>query len=246
VVKKKWTSRRAILAAGLAVLAAGAGCRERTTRMQTIGQSVQGRQIDARYFGQSGPVVLFIASIHGDEPAGTPLLRKLQEEFAARPKLLAGRQVVMIEVANPDGLAANTRENARGVDLNRNFPADNFNARGNHGDEPGCEPESAALRRFIDELRPDRVVTIHQPLRCVDWDGPAEELARVMAEHSGMRLKRLGARPGSMGSYVGQELGIPIITLELPTKATKQTAEELWARYGKCLIAAVRWPEAVK
>ncbi|MGK0352252.1 MAG: succinylglutamate desuccinylase [Planctomycetota bacterium] len=36
-------------------------------------------------------VVLVLASIHGSEPAGTPLLERLFEHLTAHPELLNGR-----------------------------------------------------------------------------------------------------------------------------------------------------------
>jgi protein MpaA len=211
--------------------------------MQTIATSVEGRPIEAQSMGQRGPIVLFIASIHGDEPAGTPLLQRLRTELSANPQWAADRRLVFIDVTNPDGFAARTRENVHGVDLNRNFPAGNFAASAEHGAAPISEPESAGLRSFIDELKPDRIVTIHQPLKCIDYDGPAAELAKAMGRHTDLPVKRLGSRPGSLGSYAGLVKNTPIITLELPENATHQTADELWQRYGMALVAAITYPD---
>ena len=69
--------------------------------------------------------MLLVATIHGNESAGTPLLERLAERLESDPELLRNRRVLLVTVANPDGLARRTRGNARGVDLNRNFPTTN-------------------------------------------------------------------------------------------------------------------------
>lgn len=238
----RFLNASAICAAAVAL--AGCSASREQIHMQTIGQSVQGVPIDVHEVGTGKTTVLFIASIHGDEPAGTPLLRRLRAEIGRRPALARGRRVVFIDVANPDGLAANTRENASGVDLNRNFPAGNFAASDHHGPAPLSEPESGALRDYIDQLHPDRIITLHQPLECIDFDGPAEALAAVMARWTDLPVRKLGSRPGSLGSYAGVVKGIPIVTVEYPEHATRQSADELWRQYGVSLIAAVTFPDA--
>lgn len=199
--------------------------------------------MEVHTLGSGAETVLIIATIHGSESAGTPLVRRLLDELRARPELLDGRRVVAMPVANPDGLTRRTRGNARGVDLNRNFPAGNYTARARHGAEPLSEPESRALHELLHAVQPTRVVSLHEPLACVDYDGPAAELAAAIAAQAGLPVRRLGSRAGSLGSYVGEELGIPIITLELPRRAGRQTPEELWARYGAALLTAVSYPE---
>jgi protein MpaA len=208
-----------------------------------VGRSVEGRPILARVLGVGPDTFLFLASIHGNEPAGAPLLKWLGDHLVENPELLVGRRVVLVPVANPDGLAADTRYNARGVDLNRNFPAAN-RVDSRRSGTALSEPESRCLARVIEHYRPNRAVSIHQPLSCVDYDGPALELARVMAESSRLPVKRLGSRPGSLGSFLGVDHGIPIITLELPRKAPAQTKAVLWREYKEALVAAVTFRHA--
>jgi len=204
---------------------------------RTLGRSVEGQAIDAHALGSGPLVVLFLATIHGNEGAGTPLLERLRAHLHAHPALLRGRRAVIVPVANPDGLARGTRHNARGVDLNRNFPAPNFRAGPSAGGpRPLSEPESRALHALLGEERPARIVSIHQPLACVDWDGPGETLARSFASLCGLKVRRLGSRPGSLGSYAGITLGLPIVTLELPPGAPR-SRDALWERYGPALLA---------
>lgn len=210
----------------------------------TLGQSVEGRPILARVHGpQNAPeTLLVVASIHGTEPVGTPLVERLEAWLAKHPTELSGKRVVVIPVANPDGYAKHERFNVNGIDLNRNFPADNRTEHTTHGEAPLSEPESRALMRALRTYHPSRVVSLHQPIDCIDYDGPGEALARAMSEAIDGRLpvKKLGGRPGSMGSYVGESLGKPIITVEFPKDAEKRTTDELWDDYGAALVAFVR------
>lgn len=209
-------------------------------RQAVAGRSVQGREIETVTFGGGAETVLIIATIHGNEAAGTPLLHELAGRLASDPALATGCTVVLVPVANPDGLAASTRGNARGVDLNRNFPAGNFAGGARHGGSPLSEPESRTLHDLILALGPARVVSLHQPLACVDHDGPAAALAGAMAAVSPLPARRLGSRPGSLGSWVGVTLGIPIITLELHAEDSGRSGPALWDLYGEALLAAIR------
>lgn len=210
----------------------------------TLGQSVEGRAIECLSFGTGDDTILFIATIHGSESAGTPLLGELAEHLRVHPELLRGRQVALIPVANPDGYDRRTRLNARRVDLNRNFPAGNRKNRTRYGRSAFSEPESRAIGEAIRRYRPDRIVSIHQPAACIDYDGPGKALAAAMAAAGRLKVKRLGSKPGSLGSYGSVRLGIPVITVELPRKASRLGTAELWHRYGHMLLTAIRWGRA--
>ena len=129
-----------------------------------IGRSVRGRAIVARRFGDPAAerVALAVGVIHGDERAGLRVLEKLRTDD------LEGVQLWTIASLNPDGSRTRSRRNARGVDLNRNFP---FRWRGGvprssgyyPGPRPASEPETRAAMRFIEEIRPDVSVWYHQP-----------------------------------------------------------------------------------
>lgn len=206
---------------------------------ELLGMSVEGRPIHWQRLGTGPDVTLIIATIHGNESAGTPLLERLEKELVASPSLLEGRTVALVPVANPDGYANGSRFNAHGVDLNRDFPAENFKRASHRGDEPLSQPESRALASLIARLSPDRIISIHQPLSCVDYDGPARALASAIAAGGPLKVRRLGGRGGSLGSYAGQTLGIPIITLELPGGVERRDADALWLAYGPMLLAGV-------
>lgn len=215
-------------------------------RYQIVGKSVQGRPMMSLALGRGPDVTFILATIHGDEPAGTPLVRRLSTYLRQNPEILNGRRVVLLRLANPDGLVHNSRFNARGVDLNRNFDAANRKNSRQTGLSALSEPESRAIRQIILEHKPDRIVSIHQPLACIDYDGPARDLAERMGQYCDLPVKKLGARPGSLGSYAGVTLGIPIITFEMTQADSQLDSEALWRKYGKALLAAIVFPDPIE
>jgi len=215
-------------------------------RSGVVGHSVEGRQIRWEVYGDGPDVCMIIATIHGNEAAGTPLLASLKAHLDDHPDLLEGRSLVLVPVANPDGLAKGRRHNVNGVDLNRNFPADNFQASRRHGPRALSEPEARALRDLVYRHNPARVVSIHQPIACIDWDGPGEGLARAMSELSGLEARRIGSRPGSFGSWIGVDMNRPIITVELPRSADRLSEEAAWDAYGSMLIQSLIWPRRLQ
>jgi protein MpaA len=214
----------------------------RDGQTHTVGRSLEGRPIECQVYGDGEDVFWLLATIHGNEAAGTPLAAKFVEWLKAHPEEIKGRRVIVVPVANPDGMAANVRYNKNGVDLNRKFPAGNFDAEVKvHGATPLSEPESRALMRVLVTYFPDRVVTIHQPLDCMDWDGEeSKRMARAMAEKCKLPFKQVGTRPGSLGAFVGLTLGKPIVTMELPEDAGMD-GDKLWKEYGAALIAGLRY-----
>jgi protein MpaA len=185
--------------------------------IEPLGWSVEGQAIEAWVFPGDRPPVLIVGGIHGNEPASAALVVSLLPRWIERPESRSGRMVVLVPWANPDGLAAGTRTNARGVDLNRNFRTRTVRGDRRHGGLPESEPETRALVAALDRYRPVCVVSVHGPLRCVDPDGPASSrrLAEKMAGAGGMPVRNLPAHPGSMGTYVGVERGVTMITYEL-------------------------------
>jgi hypothetical protein len=213
------------------------------TQYRIAGTSVQGRPIMYTVLGQGPDVTLILAAIHGNESAGTSLVRRLAEHLKQNQHILGGRTVVILPVANPDGAAYNTRYNANKVDLNRNFATANRINNAEFGRTALSEPETSDIYQLIRQYNPDRIVSIHQSQSCIDYDGPGYALASRMAQYCNLPVKKIGANPGSLGSYAGLTLGIPIITLELSQSDTDLGSNSLWQRYGKALLAAVTYPE---
>jgi protein MpaA len=171
-----------------------------------IGHSVQGRPIVSVRSGDpaANVKVLVIGAIHGNETAGMPIARRLIAAGAPR-----GAELWVVPTINPDGVAAGTRGNAHGVDLNRNFSYDWQPLDGGEysGTGPLSEPESRAARRLILRIRPEVTIWFHQPFGIVDRPPGNPFVARRYAQLSGLPLVRLPGRyPGSASRWQNHEL----------------------------------------
>ena len=162
-----------------AAVLAGPGDRPAVVEARTIGHSVKGRPIRAWRLGEPGKRrIVLVSTMHGNEPHTRGILQSLRDGRAVR-----GVDLWVIPTYNPDGLARGTRRNARGVDLNRNFPHKWADLDGNYesGRRPGSEPETRAVMRFLEEIDPRRVISFHQPLNGVDTDTKDPRFARRLA-----------------------------------------------------------------
>ena len=168
--------------------------------------------------------LLVHAGIHGEEGETTAALSR-----ALRLLAEPSPHCAVVLAVNPDGLMRGTRGNARGVDLNRNFPTRDWrpdlvmhrsvpgeprDIALSPGSAPASEPETQALIRLIQELQPEAVVALHAPLACIDDDeeGP---LARWISGRSGLPLVAdVGyPTPGSFGTWGGEQ-GLTVVTYE--------------------------------
>lgn len=215
-------------------------------REELIGRSVVGREIIALQFdppsyAKPRPPAILFGAIHGDEPLGVHCLVELARELIERPP---GRETWIIPSLNPDGLAAGTKNNARDVDLNRNFDAKSWvathKAGYNPGPEPESEPESQAIAALIEQTGAVRLIALHSPYRVVNWDGSGQTLAEAMAAANGYGASGdIGyPTPGSFGAKYGVDLGLEVITLEIPFLSE----DEAWAQNRAALRLALDLP----
>jgi protein MpaA len=182
--------RLALLGAIVAIAAPQSGL--------VVGHSVKGRAIVAYERGDpSAPVTLVVGVIHGSEPAGLAVIHRLRTM-----PLPAGVHLWLVPTVNPDGLAAGTRQNAHGVDLNRNWPVD-WKHNGvpwdgyYSGPRPMSEPENQAMRAFILRVKPELTIWYHQPLDVVYGSDPHVVVLKQYARLAGWPYRRLTAPPGA-------------------------------------------------
>lgn len=187
------------------------------------GNRVQLFKTESCSCNKKGKKILFIGVFHGDEPEGEHLILNLMDEINVKPQIINDNIILFVPVLNPDGKELNTRGNANGVDINRNFPTQNWHLSKEKdiyfsGIESASEIETRFLIDIIREYQPDIIFTIHKPYKVVNYDGPAKELAEKISEINGYPVQEdIGyPTPGSFGTYVGIERNIPAITLELP------------------------------
>ena len=220
---------RAFLAGFLIALAAPAAA-----GAATFGESVQGRALEVTHRGDpAAPVrLLVVGSVHGNETAGHAVIARLRR--LAPP---SGVQLWLVRTANPDGVSRGTRQNARGVDLNRNFP---FRWAGGGaafdtyfpGRAPASEPETRALQRLIAEIEPDLTLYFHQHMRLVGLAHDADNTAvRAYARRVGLPPRRLPYYRGTATSWQNHRApGTTAFVVELPAGRLSRRAARRHAR----------------
>jgi protein MpaA len=185
-----------------------------------IGLSVQHRPIELVHVPGPGPRVLVVGCVHGDECAGTAVVRALR---AAHPT----EDLWLVPTLNPDGLAHGTRGNAHGVDLNRAFPG-------------GREPETRAAVALVRRLRPDVTIWFHQHQDVVRAWGRSQAVGRRYARLAGMRYARLEWPAGAATRWQNTVLGERSFVVELP--AGRLGADLLRREVRACLRVALAAP----
>ena len=165
-----------------------------------FGKSVKGVPLLVKRRGApAGIPVLVIGVIHGDETAGLEVM-DLLDTMGLSPKI----DLWLVRSMNPDGQAAQTRQNANGVDLNRNFPV-RWAPSGTvgywqyAGQSAASEPETQAIVRLGNLIKPQIVIFYHQDyFRIAPAAGRAGEIRARYAS-----LVQLPILPIVGGNYSG-------------------------------------------
>lgn len=249
------TARRLLLAALIATLPLQMECLQpaiaarslrtllpRPARRILLGRSVQHREILALVFGKGSNVILVLGGVHGNEPSSVTLVGHLARWMTNSWTAPPNDKVIIVPEVNPDGVARNSRFNADGVDLNRNFPTADWGSphhrKGDYpGQHPASEPETRALLRLISRERPCRIISVHAPYHQVNIDGPAFAIAKEMSHFNHYRVTRsIGyPTPGSLGTFAGKERHVPTITLEVG----RTSSSAIWRTNKRALLAAI-------
>lgn len=125
-----------------------------TLRVEQIGQSILGRPIRSVTFGQGPTKVLLWSQMHGDEATATMALADIFRFFVEgtddplRERLRRSLTLVFIPMLNPDGAELFQRENAVGIDVNRDARRQ-------------VTSEAQALKKVHETLRPQFGFNLH-------------------------------------------------------------------------------------
>ncbi len=194
---------------------------------KVVGHSTAGRPIRAFLIGdrQARNRYVVMGQMHGDEPAG-PLV-VLNRLLTTDP--IPDVALWLVPTMNPDGRIRRTRVNARSVDLNRNFPSRTWVRHGEgtryySGPRPASEPETRAMVRFFSRVRPQTVISIHQPLSSVDTSGGDVEVTRWLARNLDLPVSNIQVTGGgTMTSWFNREFPKQTaVTVELPPSTTPE------------------------
>jgi protein MpaA len=195
--------------------------------------------------------VTFIeCGVHGDEITPIKFCYDLLEDLKQNPqKIGLNNLVIVAPLVTPDSFFREkpTRTNARGVDINRNFPTKDWNEKAiflwksRYGSDkrryPGksaqSEQETIFQVNIIKRYAPNKVISIHAPLTLLDYDGPhighkngkaAKQLLITMSNKAGKyKVSNYPFFTGSLGNWAGNERNIPTYTLELPNSDWHKT-----------------------
>lgn len=224
-------------------------------RSSVIGTSIQGRPITAHWYGRGPSMVLFMGGIHGNEKSSVATLESWLEELEKySDRIPTDRTIVVITSVNPDGYETNSRFNKNGVDLNRNFPSQNWsstvsgpgysNLINGGGSAPLSEPESATLANFVNQYRPRAVFSFHATASLVspNYSGDSEAIAQLYASKSSYNFANgsqtdiaLGYSTSGDFEFWLRDIGIPNVLIEQSTlkrDEINKNRSALWAMVG--------------
>lgn len=177
---------------------------ENGPRPTVIGFSLAGRPIEVYTFGAGEREYLIVAGIHGGYEWNTvALANELITHISAHPEVIeTDATLYIIRNMNPDGEArahdVDGRVNNNGVDLNRNFPSENWTAEWNRdgcwiyrpttgGLYAGSEPETRTVISFIKSHKIEAMISYHSAALGifpggVPWEEPSKQLAKSLAK----------------------------------------------------------------
>lgn len=229
-----------------------------------------GDEVQHRKFPKNSTLIM--CGVHGDEI--TPIkfcfdiihyLTEMQD-WDEMQDFFKERLIIVAPIVSPDSffITRPTRTNARGVDLNRNFPTRDWDSdalstwrnryrsdpRRYPGEEAFSESETHFQVDLIRRYRPDKIISVHAPLTILDYDGPKlydddVDLARLLLDQMAKDAKNYRVMdwpyfPGSLGNWAGNEKAIPTYTLELPS-SDNRNHHRYWGRFRQAIHTAIEF-----
>jgi len=201
-----------------------------------IGYSTKGRAITAHYFGNGGKTILFTGGMHGSEPSGYTTMQAWVTHLMSNGyKIPADKRVVVVPNTNPDGIAAGSRNSATNVNIDRNFATANWKAdiettsgvlKNGGGTSAASEPETKALASLTRQLKPRLSISYHAQGRLVGANkfGDSVSIGETYGSMVGYKTMFYDAEAvmgypmtGEYEDWMGEEMGIPAILIELPS-----------------------------
>lgn len=219
--------------------------------VSTIGYSKQGRAILSYTFGSGSKTILYTGTIHGNELSSKSLMQLWVNELEANARNIpSDKKIVVVPSLNPDGVVANTRNNASNVDLNRNFDTSDWQTDiyspsnqlvpGGGGSSPMSEIESQVIASLTIQLQPRLTMSFHSSAAyaIANQAGDSSALAAKYADLSGYRnmtgVSGAFSYPitGTYDDWIAEKLGLPSVLIELSSSTNAEfsrNVDALWA-----------------
>lgn len=202
--------------------------------------SGQRRPIETLQVGRGARRVALLASLHGDETQSARLVEELARHLVEHPESAQEATIMLVRCPNPDGAAAHSPYNARGVDLNRNFPSANWKTlpNGRAGAKAASEAETQAVARLLSEFRPTLVAHLKDSRgqTVINVEGLVRDRGDLLGRLLSCRVvEGLGAKTsGSLENYADSRLHCPSLTLLLAPEQQPATA---WSTNRDALLS---------
>ena len=209
--------------------------------ISTIGYSVEGRPILAYIFGSGSQTILYTGAIHGNELSAKYLMNAWIDELELNAhNIPSDKKIIVVPAINPDGVTANRRNNSNNVDLNRNFPTDDWQSDiysptdqpipGGGGASPLSEPESQAIAAFTILLQPRLTMSFHSAASYVigNQNGDSASLADTYAELTGYKnMTGVGGAfsypiTGTYDDWMRERCGLTSVLVELSSSVNSE------------------------
>ncbi len=201
------------------------------------GQSVEGHEIEAfKTDVDSDRYLYLMAGTHGDEVEGVYVLQKLFE-WLKEDHTLSELPIIVVPILNPDGYRSGSRVNSHAVDLNRNYPTDNWTdkfskPKHNPGPKPLSEPENIFLNKLFLKFKPGFILSFHSWKPILNFNGDAEDIATYLASYNEYPIAAdIGyPTPGSLGTYGPESFDSPVLTFECPVLHDELSLNDIWEK----------------
>ncbi len=226
---------------------------------EVIGYSVQNRPIESYIYGDGYKKIIYVGGTHAGSEANAVTLMNRWKFYIENnlDKIPFGYQVIIIPMHNPDGYCGNSRYNANGVDLNRNFATNNWSSIGylwsrqvSGGPYPFSEVENQALKKYLEKERVEKLISYHSAADQIFASEivpgalypPSFEFAKFYNQFSHYNDAEESyvwthyPISGDLSSWASQYFRIPALTVELSDGVSND-----WEKNLSAMIEAIRY-----
>ncbi len=189
-------------------------------KIELFATSALNNPIFSYRFENKGPEILILGGVHGDEIEGVVAAQKILENLLENFNY--NLNLTIIPQFNIDGVLRKERTNGNGVDLNRNLPTKDWSPeiktqRYHPGPQANSEKENQSLVRFLENVQPAFVLSLHSWKPMLNVNGNCHPEAQIISQKTGYRIDPdIGyPTPGSLGTFAGVERKSPTLTYEI-------------------------------